>query len=153
MCLFWLCGSCSRNRSGVSAAVGVIGVDVARIELTIELGGRDGTIATFEAAEEILEDASAYPRTESEITDFDQWTTVKRPLVPSLAFDVEMGETPDPAMYDVVRVPSGSDDGGLEIVERGGAIPLSELTERESENDRDPDRDRRDQTSGPLPEF
>ena len=118
---------------------------------TFELVGRDGTIATFEAAEEILEDASAYPRTESEIADFDQWSTVKRPLVPSLAFDVEMGDAPDPAMYDVVRVPSGNDDGGLEIVERDGAIPLSELCERE--DDRDHDRDRRDRSSGPLPEF
>lgn len=33
------------------------------------------------------EDASAYPRTESELGDFDGWTTVKAPFVPYLEFD------------------------------------------------------------------
>lgn len=114
---------------------------------TFELVGSEGTIVTFDDPQEIDEDTSVYPRAESEITDFDQWTKIKRPLVPSLAFDVEMGEAPDPAMYDVVRVPTSSDDRGLEIVESDGTTPLSELREREN------DRDRRDRSSGPLPEF
>ena len=60
-----------------------------------------------------------------------------------------MGETPDPSMYDVVRVPTSSDDRGLEIVQEDGqATSLSELGDRENENDRD-----RDRSSGPLPEF
>lgn len=47
----------------------------------------DETIATFDDAEAIAEDAIAYPRTESELGDFDGWTTVKASFVPCLEFD------------------------------------------------------------------
>ena len=95
---------------------------------TFELVGTDGTIATFDGDEAISEDASAYPRTESEIGDGDGWSTVKAPFVPSLEFDgVEMGDRPDPTMYDVIRVPASSEDGSLEVVEATGAVPLADL--------------------------
>lgn len=95
---------------------------------TFELVGADGTIATFDDPQDIDADASAYPRTESEIGDGDGWTTIKAPFVPSLEFDdVEMGDRPDPTMYDVIRVPASSEDGGLEVVEATGPVPLAEL--------------------------
>ena len=69
----------------------------------------------------------AYPRTESEISDFSEWTTIKAPFVPSLELDdVEMGGAPDPATYDVIRVPASSESGSLEVVAETGAVPLAD---------------------------
>lgn len=111
--------------------------DTERFEL---VGADDETIATFEDPAAI-EDADAYPidegmvATENEIRDFDQWTAIKRPLVPALAFDVSMGDVPDQDMWDVIRVPSSSEDGGLEVVESTGSVPLADLFSPQESDD------------------
>ena len=51
-------------------------------------------------------------------------------------------------MWDVIQVPSSNDEPAV-VQEGDQPIPLSELCEREDDHD----RDRRDRSSGPLPEF
>lgn len=97
-------------------------------------GDGDEPIATFDTAEEIVGNADAYPRagseSESEDQDGDQWTTIRAPFIPSLEFDdIEMGEAPDPAAWDVIRVPASSDDG-LEVLNPDGdRTPVAELVD------------------------
>lgn len=85
------------------------------------------------------EDGEVYTL-ESEITDFDKWTPIKRPLIPERAF-AEWGDEPDPGMWDIVVVPSDGDE--LRIFEGDEETPL-ELASG--------DRDQRD-TDGPRPDF
>ena len=75
---------------------------------TIELRDSDGeTLAEFDDPEDIFDDPTAYPTTEKDITDFDEWTTIKRHALPSRI---------DRDMVDVLTVT----DDGLEVLEPKG---------------------------------
>lgn len=48
-----------------------------------QLRNTDGDVlATFDDPADISQDADAYPRAETEITDFDEWTEIKEPFIP-----------------------------------------------------------------------
>ena len=74
----------------------------------------DETLAWFDDPEDIFEDADAYPRTEDEIEDFETWTEIKRPVIPTVAFG-ESGLDRD--MVDMIEVPG---EGPLAVVKDGG---------------------------------
>ena len=59
----------------------------------------------------------AYPATEKDITDFSEWTTIKRPALPSRI---------DRDMVDVLAV---TDDGLAVLEPSGDRTPIAELLE------------------------
>lgn len=86
----------------------------------VELQDSNGeTLATFDSGEDVFADPTEYPATEADITDFSEWSTVKRPALPSRI---------DRDMVDVIAVT----DDGLEVLEPSGdRTPIDELLEDE----------------------
>lgn len=82
----------------------------------------------FDSPEAVFEDASAYPATEKEISDFSEWSEIKRPAFP-----------PERDLVDVIAVT----DDGLLVLEDGEEIPLDELGEDREDTSK--------QSSGPSP--
>lgn len=94
----------------------------------VELRNRDSdgdTLATFADPAEAFDDPIAYPATEADIKDFDEWSVIKRPVILSVAFG-EGGL--DRSIVDMVEVP-GSGEDELRIVENGGdcRTPIADL--------------------------
>lgn len=80
---------------------------------------------TFADPEDVFADATAYPATEGDITDFLEWTTIKRPSLPGRI---------DRSMVDMLAVT----DDGLEVLEPSGdRTPIPELLDEEDESDKD----------------
>lgn len=53
----------------------------------VELRDSDGdTLATFNDPEDVFSDLTAYLATENDIEDFEEWSVVKRPVIPTVAF-------------------------------------------------------------------
>lgn len=95
-------------------------------EDSVELRNSDGeTLATFADPTDVFTDPRAYPATEADSTDFDEWSIVKRPLIPSVAFG-EGGL--DREMVDVIEV---ADDGTLHVLTDGGdtQVPINDLVD------------------------
>lgn len=81
----------------------------------VELRANGETIATFADSEDVFADPTAYPATEEDSSDFSEWTTIKRPALPSR---IERN------MVDVIAVT----DDGLEVLEPSGSrTPITEL--------------------------
>lgn len=72
-------------------------------------------------------DPTAYPATEKDITDFDSWTTVKRPALPGRI---------DRSMVDVIAV---TDEGPS-----GDQTPLGKLLDEDGGEDTDESDEERD---------
>lgn len=104
----------------------------------VELWTSDGeTLATFDEPADVFEDVDAYPATEDEISNFDEWTEISRPVIPAVAFG-EDGLDRD--RVDVIEV---GDD--LQAVEDGGRTKtpirqlLDDVIESSDEDDESPD--------------
>lgn len=76
--------------------------DSGRIELRESTGE---TLATFDEPEDVFADPTAYPATEADMSDIDNWMAIKRPALPSHI---------DREMVVVIAVT----DNGLEVKER-----------------------------------
>lgn len=89
----------------------------------VELRANGETIATFDEPEDVFADSTAYPATEEDISNFSEWTTIKRPALPSRI---------ERSMVDVIAVT----DKGLEVLEPSGdRTPIAELL-TESNNEK-----------------
>ncbi|KYH24039.1 hypothetical protein HAPAU_41180 [Halalkalicoccus paucihalophilus] len=84
----------------------------------VELRDSDSeTLATFDDPEDVFTDPTVYPATETDITDFSEWTPIKRPALPGRI---------DRDMVDVLAVT----DDDLEVLEPSGdRTPITELPE------------------------
>ena len=78
----------------------------------VELRANGETIATFDSPADVFEDADAYPATEKDISDFSEYSKIKRPAFP-----------PERGMVDVIAVT----DDGLRVLEDGEETPIDEL--------------------------
>lgn len=88
----------------------------------IEFRANGETIATFTDPEDVFADPTAYPATEGDISDFSEWTTIKRPALPSRI---------ERSMVDVIAVT----DDGLEVLEpSGNRTPITELLTESDES-------------------
>lgn len=94
----------------------------------------------------------AYPATESNLEDFGGWSETKAPFVPTIKFsNIQTGEAPGPAMWDVVRV--SSDNGEPVVLEddgSGSAIPISRLVDADTATDADREHYTVDEDSSPF---
>ncbi|WP_336364686.1 hypothetical protein [Halalkalicoccus salilacus] len=88
----------------------------------VELRANGETVATFDDPEDVFADPPAYPATEKDVSDFSEWTTIKRPALPSRI---------ERSMVDVIAV---TDDGLAVLEPSGDRTPITELlTESDDE--------------------
>ncbi|WP_209309556.1 type IV secretion system DNA-binding domain-containing protein [Haloarcula amylovorans] len=91
------------------------------------LSDSDGReLATFDDHEAVFKDAEAYPATEGDVDDPDEWRRVRKPVIPERVFD---GETPDPDDWRLVVL--GAEDVPTDLALRadGELTPLGETDE------------------------
>ena len=98
----------------------------------VELRANGETIATFADQEDVFVDPSAYPATEKDISDFSEWTAIKRPVLPGRI---------ERSMVDVIAVTND----GLCVLEDGKETPIDELVGE--------DKDGQQRQSGGAPEL
>jgi hypothetical protein len=97
---------------------------------TYVLADSDGNEhARFASLDSLYNDADAYPATESDVDDADEWRPVKDPVVPERVFD---GATPGSEAWDVVVVGSdATEPADLAVIDGGDRVPLLEVESTE----------------------
>lgn len=94
-------------------------------EDSVELQDSDSkTLAMFNDSEDVMTDPTAYPAAEADIENFDEWSVVKQPVIPTVMFG-EGGL--DREMVDMIAI----GDESLVVLEDGGETrtPIGELVE------------------------
>lgn len=83
--------------------------------------------AVFASAEDVVSKIEKYPHHTAENVDSDEWSPIKRPVIPRHVFKDGI---PDPSTYDVVTV--YSDETPLQLYESGTETPLAEVEPQEN---------------------
>lgn len=107
-------------------------------ENAVELQDSSGeTLAMFDDPEDAFEDPTEFPATEADVEDFDEWSVIKRPVIPTVAFG-DGGL--DREMVDVIAVDG---EGELRVLEDGGETrtPIGDLVDGGRRDDRDDGQD------------